>query len=236
MGWTGKTLAFVQPGGGLVVPPIAPDAIANLLSEFSVSNGGLLDLVILNGCDSYELGKKVRQSGISTVVCWGTKTLDAAGRLFATTFFRELVSAGALDTSTSRALDAFKAAVAAITYNDTNNKKGYLIEGQRPLPCKEHPGRGTWPLPARGQPRRAGVPVLLTTSGNYTADPSGQVVPLHEPHQFQTAPGDRVELHGLADPAFNGQQGVATVEGNKYRVDLDGGAAFSVPPAKLRSA
>lgn len=174
----GNTLAFTVPGGGGVLnTPPRPEEIADLLFEFSVANGGLLDLVVLNGCDSYELGQKVFQKGISTVVCWGTKTLDPGGRLFAKSLFQELAR-------NETPYDSFTHAVDAVA-------EKYVIEGQHPLPS---PGMGEAARDAltkdpSGRKQRAGVPVLLTKTGNYTVDISGAVITLPASHVFQTGPG-----------------------------------------------
>jgi len=48
-----------------------------------------LELIFLNGCNSYELGKKLHRSG-RWVVCWETLAADAAASIFARAFFREL--------------------------------------------------------------------------------------------------------------------------------------------------
>ena len=163
----GNTLVFTVPGGsGVLYTPPKPEEIADLLFQFSVANGGLLELVVLNGCESYELGLKVLEKGIPYVVCWGTKTHDAAGRLFAKIFFQHLASR-------KTPYVAFEQAVKKVADE-------YVMEGQHPLPPKTGMSnaakRNLWLHP--GRPRdtpgvrlpRAGVPVLLTKAGKYTVD------------------------------------------------------------------
>ena len=176
----GKTLGCTEPGGTLE-SLTTPNKVADLFIEFSVLKGGLLDLVALNGCDSYALGRKLHKGGISIVVCWGTKTLDAGGRLFAKTFFKQIAS-----SKTPK--EAFIEGVRALA-------SMYRIEGQHPLPPKNYSGQTnnattSYPLPPKNEKLRAGVPVLLTQSGSWTANAAGVVVELTnlDSHVFQTGP------------------------------------------------
>merc|ERR1711935_948411 len=50
---------------------------------------GQLELIFLNGCNSYKLGKKLPQPG-RWVLCWETLVADAAASIFSRAFFREL--------------------------------------------------------------------------------------------------------------------------------------------------
>jgi len=170
----GNTLGFVLPGGALQQPPVEPAVIASLLCEFAPVHGGVLELVVLNGCDSYALGCRMRGSGMPNVVCWGTKTLDPAGRLFATSFFKAVAAGKPLK-------EAFANAVEKVAAK-------YQIMGQDPLPAKGQ--TSGHPLPGAGEKYRAGVPVLLTRdAGNWIATADGRVEPLPAPPVFQTGPG-----------------------------------------------
>ena len=49
-----------------------------------------LELVVLNGCESLELGKMCLEAGVPVVVCWETVVADEAAYLFARGFFGAL--------------------------------------------------------------------------------------------------------------------------------------------------
>jgi len=62
-----KTLGFMDvAGGGLSLPE--PEALASLLGSWS------LQLVVLNGCNTEALARRVRLTGIPHVLCWKTST------------------------------------------------------------------------------------------------------------------------------------------------------------------
>ena len=49
-----------------------------------------LEMVVLNGCDTLELGQMCCDHGVPTVVCWSTKLEDKAAYLFVRGFFRSI--------------------------------------------------------------------------------------------------------------------------------------------------
>ena len=60
-----------------------------MLGTYSTGGGGILELVILNGCSSLSLGRMVARAGVPNVVCWKTRVQDKAAKAFALAFFRE---------------------------------------------------------------------------------------------------------------------------------------------------
>ena len=88
-----RTLGLTRPGGGLL--PFSesdPALIADLFGRHSCQGGkgtGLLELVFINGCCSDELGRQISRQGVDFVVCWQTKTVDMAARIFSRRFFQQ---------------------------------------------------------------------------------------------------------------------------------------------------
>jgi len=176
----GKTLGFTLSGGGLEQPPRDPNEISIELGQYA--SKGVLQLVVLNGCDSLALGQKLIQEGVPEVVCWGTKTYDPAARLFAVRFLQEVAGGKAVN-------EAFQAAAtevneAKIFVEGYGYVKRYLFEGQWPLPRRnataEDIVRILGPGPDGNKPHRCGVPVLLVAAnggqGSCTVDRAGKVV------------------------------------------------------------
>ena len=60
------TLAFTNRDGDLVT--VKPDVLARMLGAFSPAQGGPLELVFLNGCESVALGEAVHKAGVPFVV------------------------------------------------------------------------------------------------------------------------------------------------------------------------
>ena len=72
---------------------------------------GTLELVFLNGCRTRAMGEAVRRAGVPVVVCWESKVLDIAARLFSRAFF-EMLAGGA---SARHAFDDARRAVLLCT-------------------------------------------------------------------------------------------------------------------------
>ena len=70
-----------------------------------------LELVVLNGCESLELGKMCHEAGVRVVVCWATKVNDEAAYLFARGFFGALDEDGRAPDGHARAFEAGKEAI-----------------------------------------------------------------------------------------------------------------------------
>ena len=87
-GRQGRTLAFTSPGGVVELHP--PELLASMLASHTS-----LKLVFLNGCCSAALGRAAHAPGVGAVVCWESKCLDAAAKVFAARFFEAVARAEA---------------------------------------------------------------------------------------------------------------------------------------------
>ena len=93
-----RTLAFEDDKGRLP-ELVRPDTLVDMFLSLRERRGGVLELVFLNGCESEDLGRALReQAKVPWVVCWRTKCNDEAARLFSVHFFEALSLAGALET------------------------------------------------------------------------------------------------------------------------------------------
>ena len=72
-----------------------------------------LELVVLNGCGTLELGQMCCDHGVPTVVCWSTDLDDKAAYLFVRAFFRALRDPN--QRSPERYHSAFAAGKEAVT-------------------------------------------------------------------------------------------------------------------------
>jgi len=79
-----RTIAFTNPTGGL--QSMQAEDVTKLLGAHSP------EVVVLNGCHSERLGELVRQAGVPYVVCWRTRTHNAAARTLASSFFASLAA------------------------------------------------------------------------------------------------------------------------------------------------
>ena len=86
-GRQGRTLAFTSPGRVVELHP--PELLASMLASHT------LKLVFLNGCCSAALGRAAHAAGVGAVVCWDSKCLDAAAKVFAARFFEAVARAEA---------------------------------------------------------------------------------------------------------------------------------------------
>jgi len=87
-----RTLGFVSEDGSMSVAP--NEVLARMFGASAPANGGRLELVFINGCCSEPLGKLLRQHGVPVVVCWRTRSEDAAARIFSIAFFDALEKTG----------------------------------------------------------------------------------------------------------------------------------------------
>ena len=99
------TLAFTDQRRALVA--VKPATLANVMGQFSVSRGGPLELVFLNGCCSEDVCTEVsRRFGVATAG-WRTLTADVAAKVWSIGLVERLVrDAGPL--SRSNVLAAFE--------------------------------------------------------------------------------------------------------------------------------
>ena len=166
-----------------------------MLGQYATPKG-VLQLVVLNGCDSLALGQKLIQDGVPEVVCWGTKTYDPAARLFAVRLLREVAAGMAVNEAFKAAATAVKQATISVSTH--GNVKQYLFEGQWPLPGPNDTAddrvRILGPGPMGNKPYRCGVPVLLGVAanggqGSCTVDRTGNVVDYTAGMVFQAGSG-----------------------------------------------
>jgi hypothetical protein len=64
--------------------------IGILKTELAGANGGTIECVVLNACDTEDMGKKLRSAGASHVVCWRSEVQDDTAREFALQFYASL--------------------------------------------------------------------------------------------------------------------------------------------------
>ena len=64
--------------------------IGILKTEAVGANGGTIECVVLNACETAEMGKKLRSAGVSHVVCWRSEVQDMTARKFALDFYGSL--------------------------------------------------------------------------------------------------------------------------------------------------
>jgi len=146
-----KTLVFTGPRGELSTSE--QDEVASALALYA-SPRGRLELVFLNGCNSYELGCKLIQAGVQCVVCWRTKVKDGAARVFVVAFFEELLRS----SDTQRAFELAKVSLKAVM-RDGQLPNGTPTQVQKYVlhdPALPSVKRDYSPAPIS-----AGVPVLL---------------------------------------------------------------------------
>lgn len=110
-----KTLGFTQADGKLVLDVVQAGHVAALLGEHAKQQR--LQLVILNGCESLDLGQKCLAHGVPAVVCWSTRVPDEAAYLFVRGFFSKLAADNnyGQDDAYQSAFLAGRAAVTAVT-------------------------------------------------------------------------------------------------------------------------
>jgi hypothetical protein len=156
----GHTLGFTAAGGGLET--VNAQDVASVLGNVGTGNGGALDLCFLNGCCSEALGRAARDRGVATVVCWSTRALDSAARLFSTTFFETIH----LHRSSCR--QAFDEAVRAVRVETLASAvsagRGYPNGAAAGTPLYEIRGPAAGP---KLQPWAAGDPVLIDAAGEH---------------------------------------------------------------------
>ena len=90
-----RTLAFEDDTGRLP-ELVRPETLVDMFLSLRERRGDVLELVFLNGCESEDLGRALReQAKVPWVVCWRTKCNDEAARLFSIHFFEALRQAAA---------------------------------------------------------------------------------------------------------------------------------------------
>jgi hypothetical protein len=143
-----KTLCFTKPGG--TAEAVDPKLLCDIMAKHATGNGGVLELVFLNGCDSHKLGQSLHEAGVPTGVCWQSKVHDEAAAIFSQKFFQAV----ALKQTYQEAFDEAKRAVLLAT----QQKRGALFATAkfelRDPEDNQQQGAGV--------PLAAGVPLLLS--------------------------------------------------------------------------
>jgi CHAT domain-containing protein len=65
--------------------PIAK--LSSILKTEAAANGGTIECVVLNACETEEMGKKLRSAGVPHVVCWRSEVQDTTAKTFAVDFY-----------------------------------------------------------------------------------------------------------------------------------------------------
>jgi hypothetical protein len=146
-------------------------------SRRATSHG--LELVVLNGCDSLELGKMCREAGVPVVVCWATELQDEAAYLFARGFFGALGQDGRAPDGYARAFEAGKEAILkkrrrVLRADGAVEEEVPYFEIADPRQARELPTA----RPTAELPKAAGIPQLLQPCGSYFATQAGEVLRL----------------------------------------------------------
>jgi GTPase SAR1 family protein len=66
------------------------DRMSGILKTEAAANGGTIECVVLNACETEEMGKKLRIAGVSHVVCWRSEVQDMTAKRFALDFYAGL--------------------------------------------------------------------------------------------------------------------------------------------------
>ena len=143
----GEVLTFTTGEGA--VANVEPGILASILSSCR-----RLELVVLNGCETLEIGNALAEAGVPVIIAWSTKIMDQAAGIFSVALFHALRLAREDtpgDEVYSRAYDQAKAAV-----------ETYLVKGKRQFELRPPDEReeAVARLEA-GLPLGAGVPKLL---------------------------------------------------------------------------
>ncbi len=66
---------------------IPMDKLSSILETEAAANGGTIECVVLNACETEEMGKKLRRAGVHLVVCWRSEVQDTTAKKFALDFY-----------------------------------------------------------------------------------------------------------------------------------------------------
>ena len=164
------TLGFTTPEG--TIASVHVGTLAALLGECAPP-AGYLELVVLQGCCTLELGRAVHAAGVPFVICWATPTEDTACRLFSTAFFEYYCARGqrqppprSVGANSHRYRQAFEHAANAVTLltrpGKANAMGGIAFEVPKyELRCPSLPACDSFTPP----PWAAGCPVLIYGGG-----------------------------------------------------------------------
>ena len=142
-----------------------PGEVVNMIASHSITRGGKLEMVFINGCKSEAFGRALHASGIPFVLCWKTLAADNAARVAITAFF-EVASTG---SSYEAAFDAARQALVFETCARTGPPA--QVASQVPKFCiadpeNNIPAARPHPIPdCTPRPIATGLWLLLTPTG-----------------------------------------------------------------------
>jgi len=174
----GFTLGFTQQGGGLA--QVRPEDIASVLGASARPPAGKLELVVLNGCRSLELGRAARAAGVPTVICWQTQAEDGAARYFILEFFVAMETGCDCRTAFQSAVQALRQRVHPepwpnpmyqVCEPSAATQQQSVFTCQAPeCPCCPRRVRPDGSRAHMRLPFASGVPVLVDAQGEHRAD------------------------------------------------------------------
>ena len=82
------TMGLVKKNGDLDI--VNPQDIVKLFAPYSIANGGELEFIFINGCNSDGYGVSLNQAGF-VVICWQTRVHDDAAAEFAAAYYEDRV-------------------------------------------------------------------------------------------------------------------------------------------------
>ena len=82
------TMGLVNKNGDL--DRVDPQDLVKLFAPYSIANGGELEFIFINGCNSDGYGMSLNKAGF-VVVCWQTRVHDDAAAEFAAAYYEDRV-------------------------------------------------------------------------------------------------------------------------------------------------
>ena len=82
------TMGLVNKNGDL--DRVDPQDLVKLFAPYSIANGGELEFIFINGCNSDGYGMSLNKAGF-VVICWQTRVHDDAAAEFAAAYYEDRV-------------------------------------------------------------------------------------------------------------------------------------------------
>ena len=156
------TLGFTAPDGALIT--ILPKTVLELLTSLSAAS--FLELVVLNGCCSTTIAKKVAAAGIPAI-CWDTVVDDKPAAAFGPPLYEHLLQHAekplyeSLPAAFQQAVLAVKALAGTKAKANGDRSDGYALADPAAQPRNSTGGiLGT--IPDGSGRQAAGLPVLIS--------------------------------------------------------------------------
>eukprot|EP00961_Rhodomonas_salina_P035576 478675-Rhodomonas_salina.1 len=83
-------ICFLQNAFGHSTEDVAPRDVADMLCIYSTARQGTVECVVLNGCSTEPLARKLRAGGMPHVVCWRDIVHDDAAMILSEEFYTAL--------------------------------------------------------------------------------------------------------------------------------------------------